>query len=154
LEYTDWILSADVELSQGLLREIKRNDNVAQRYKQFSLRGQRIDEQIDDVVNELYWTPDSRKAQIAILHPEDQEIREESRRSISTQEYPSNIAIGYYLQNSELHTQVITSSLDLRREFPLEGFLQSVLSLEIAERLSVKTGIISWFSLDISISRV
>ena len=153
LEYTDWILSGDVEPSDGLLREIVRAKEVPQRYVTPTSRGQRIDDQIDDVVDELYFTPDSRRAQISLLNGEDQEVRKARRKRKTRAEYPATIAMGYYIENSELNSQVVCSSCDFKHEFPMEAFLQSVLSMEIAERLELKVGPMHWFFLDSHIGR-
>lgn len=136
-KFYQWILSgsSDMQVMKDITkRAIQFDREVDGRNPHY---GPRIARQIDEVVNELFERPDSRRACILILDAKDQEFLSHKREG-NTIEYPCTISLTYFIRNSYLHAHTVMRSNNVCSTICYDNYIFCRLQAEIVYRLNLK----------------
>lgn len=106
----------------------------------------RIDNQLDEIVEELSENPMSRRATLMILDERDQEIMNQKRHhgeDSCNKEYPCTIAVNYWIRDNKLNSDVMMRSnnavtticYDFTNFAHIQQYISKVLSVECGKMI-------------------
>jgi len=136
-KFYQWILSgsSDISIMRSITkRAIQFDREIDGRNPHY---GPRIETQIDEVINELYLNPNSRRACILILDAKDQSFLLPKRKR-STIEYPCTISLTYFIRNNYLHAHTVMRSNNMCSTICYDNYIFCRLQQEIIDRLNLR----------------
>lgn len=108
-KFFQWIMSGSTDL-EGMKQVTKRAEMYDREVDGRSPHyGPRILNQVDEVVEELLHSPESRRAVIMILDSDDQAFLPEKRMR-NTIEYPCTVSLTYFIRRHQLHAHSVLRS--------------------------------------------
>ncbi len=140
LAYAKWIWSGETDIRKldKLNANAKKFDNE---YKgRFASYGPRVVNQVDHVLQELRYNPDSRRACIMILDERDQLIADGLRLGETRCEYPCTMGITFFIREEQLHAQATMRSNNYVLTSCIDVFLFTTFQEWVAEELGLAIG--------------
>jgi thymidylate synthase len=140
----DWILSGSNDISDLVGKS--NSDKFDSEYQGWNAcYGPRVVSQIDDVIEELLFNNNTRRANISILMPGDQIIRKAMRENKTKCEYPCVTTINFFIRNGVLNVQNTLRSNNLVTTVCIDVVLitlfQEYVLKELSKHMKIDMGI-------------